>query len=164
MKFKQIALTIAFHLLSSNILFSNAEQINRNQSAKVHNSELEGDKKDLGYCCFQGTIADSCCKYESVEAMNHELSSTLNELVQTTFFRYYKVDLWRECPFWPDAGLLCTSERCSVPSVDKDKIPEEWNLETLSKVDKNSVFSDLSMVNNCDYNSKDFCIFDEESS
>jgi len=42
--------------------------------------------------------------------------------VHTTFFRYYKVDLWKECQFWPDAGLLCTSERCSVPSVDKDKI------------------------------------------
>jgi len=162
MKLKQFALTLFVQLLSLTSI-SYSEKINNNQSAKNHDSELEGDKKDLGYCCFQGTISDSCCKYESVEAMNKELSSTLNELVHTTFFRYYKVDLWRECPFWPDAGLLCTSERCSVPSVDKDKIPEEWSSETLSKVEKTSIFKDLSMINNCDYNSKDFCIFDDES-
>ncbi|ORX56008.1 endoplasmic oxidoreductin [Piromyces finnis] len=164
MKFKNIVLIVAFQFLSISVLFSNAEHVNNNQSIKNPESEFKENKKDLGYCCFHGTISDSCCKYESVEAMNKELSSTLNELVQTTFFRYYKVDLWKECPFWPDAGLLCTSERCSVPSVDDEKIPKEWKVENLSKVEKNSIFSDLSMINNCDYNSKDFCIFDDESS
>jgi len=51
MKFKQIALTLAFHFLSSNVIFSKAEQINKSQSEKIHESELESDKKDLGYCC-----------------------------------------------------------------------------------------------------------------
>jgi len=167
MKFKQFGIygiyfSIQFLNISTSV-FIKAENINREQSLKNQNSELENDKKDLGYCCFQGTIADSCCKYESVESMNKNLSVILNDLVQTTYFRYYKVDLWRECPFWPDAGLLCTSERCSVPSVDKNKIPEEWNFETLGKVNKLSVFNDLSMFHSCDYSSKDFCIFDEES-
>jgi len=163
MRFKKIFYALTLQYLSSNLIFAASEKINVEKSAKNQDSELESDKIDLGYCCFQGTISDSCCKYESVEAMNHDLSKTLTELIHTTFFRYYKVDLWKECPFWPDAGLLCTSERCSVPSVDKDKIPEEWNVENLSKVEKSSIFSDLSMLNNCDYNSKDFCIFDDES-
>jgi len=49
--------------------------------------------------------------------MNKEISPILKNLVETTFFRYYKVDLWKDCPFWT-GGLVCTSERCSVPSVD----------------------------------------------
>jgi hypothetical protein len=164
MKYRQIVLFLAvpFLNITSNFLVG-AEQVNNEQSLKNHDSELENDRKDLGYCCFQGTISDSCCKYESVESMNHDLSTILNDLVKTTFFRYYKVDLWKECPFWPDAGLLCTSERCSVPSVDEDKIPKEWNSESLGKVEKTSVFSDLSMLSNCDYSSKDFNIFEEDS-
>ncbi|ORX82806.1 endoplasmic oxidoreductin [Anaeromyces robustus] len=165
MRFKYISLLfgVSFLTISKELFYTNAEKINTDKSPADQQSELRSDKKDLGYCCFQGTISDSCCEYESVETMNKELSSTLNELVQTTFFRYYKVDLWKECPFWPDAGLLCTSERCSVPSVEKNKIPEEWSMESLSKVEKSSIFSSLSSLNACDYSSKDFCIFDEES-
>jgi len=95
--------------------------------------------------------------------MNKEISPILKDLVETTFFRYYKVDLWKECPFWPDAGLLCTSERCAVPSVEEEKIPEEWKVENLSKIEKSSIFGESSMFHNCDYISNEFCVFDEES-
>jgi len=96
--------------------------------------------------------------------MNKEISPILKDLVETTFFRYYKVDLWKECPFWPDAGLLCTSERCSVPSVNDEKIPDEWNVENLSKIEQSSIFGANSMFGNCDYTSNEFCVFDEDSS
>ncbi|KAL6595877.1 ERO1-domain-containing protein [Neocallimastix californiae] len=112
---------------------------------------------------FEGDISDCQCKYESVEEMNKEISPILKDLVETTYFRYYKVDLWKECPFWPDGGLLCTSERCSVPSVDEEKIPEEWKTENLSRVEKSSIFGEFSMFDNCDYTSNEFCVFDEES-
>jgi len=148
MKFKQIS--IPFLSLISSVIFVKAD-------------EFVGGKRDKGYCCFEGNISDCQCKYESVEEMNKEISPVLKELVETTFFRYYKVDLWKECPFWPDAGLLCTSERCAVPSVEEEKIPEEWNVENLSKIEKSSIFGESSMFNNCDYVSNEFCIFDEES-
>jgi len=130
----------------------------------VKGDEIVGGRRDKGYCCFEGDIADCQCKYESVEEMNKELSPILKDLVETTFFRYYKVDLWKECPFWPDAGLLCTSERCSVPSVEDEKIPEEWKVENLSKIEQSSIFGESSMFGNCDYTSNEFCVFDEESS
>lgn len=126
-------------------------------------SELVNDKKDLGYCCFTGTISDSCCKYESVETMNRELSSILSQLVETTFFRYYKIDLWKECPFWKDGGLLCTNQRCSVPSVEDEKIPQEWSMESLSSVKMSSVFGESHMLQSCDHTAKEFCIIDDES-
>eukprot|EP00833_Pecoramyces_ruminatium_P009565 jgi/Orpsp1_1/1183597/evm.model.c7180000085889.1 len=148
MIFKQISIPILS--LVSSVLFVKAE-------------ELVNGKRDKGYCCFEGEISDCQCKYESVEEMNKEISPILKDLVETTFFRYYKVDLWKECPFWPDAGLLCTSERCAVPSVEEEKIPEEWKVENLSKIEKSSIFGESSMFHNCDYISNEFCVFDEES-
>jgi len=147
MKFNQIS--IPFLSLISTALFVKAD-------------EFVGEKKDKGYCCFEGNISDCQCKYESVEEMNKEISPILKNLVETTFFRYYKVDLWKDCPFWT-GGLVCTSERCSVPSVDDEKIPEEWKTESLSKVERSSIFGEFSMFSNCDYTSNEFCIFDEDS-
>jgi len=149
MKSKQVIIKL-FSLLSTAFLVKGDEI-------------LSSGKRDKGYCCFEGQISDCQCKYESVEEMNKELTPVLKDLVLTTFFRYYKVDLWKQCPFWPDAELLCTSERCSVPSVDISKIPEEWKAENLSKVEKSSIFGETSMFRNCDYSSNEFCIFDEES-
>ncbi|ORX52916.1 endoplasmic oxidoreductin [Piromyces finnis] len=148
MKFKQLSLQL-LGLISTSLL--------------VKGDEIVGGRKDNGYCCFEGDIADCQCKYESVEEMNKVISPILGELVESTFFRYYKVDLWKECQFWPDADLLCTSERCSVPSVEEEKIPEEWKVENLSKIEKSSIYGASSMFGNCDYSSNEFCVFDEDS-
>jgi len=148
MKFKQIAFPI-LSLISASLI--------------VKGDEISEETKNKEYCCPEGQIADCQCKYESVEEMNKELTPVLQELVTTTYFRYYKVDLWKKCPFWPDGDLLCTSERCSVPSVEDEKIPEEWKSENLGKVDKSSIFGASSMFNNCDYSSNEFCVFDENS-
>ncbi|ORX84038.1 endoplasmic oxidoreductin [Anaeromyces robustus] len=150
MKSKQIIIQL-LGLLSTTLLVKGDDEF------------ISSGKRDKGYCCFEGQISDCQCKYESVEEMNKELTPVLKDLVLTTYFRYYKVDLWKECPFWPDAELLCTSERCSVPSVDISKIPDEWKAENLSKVEKSSIFGESSMFHNCDYSSNEFCIFDEES-
>jgi len=149
MKFKLFTIQL-LGLISTSLLVKGDE----NKGEGTNNEE---------YCCPKGQISDCQCKYESVEEMNKELTPVLKELVTTTYFRYYKVDLWRECPFWPDAELLCTSERCSVPSVEDDKIPDEWKSENLGKVDQSSIFGASSLFSNCDYSSNEFCVFDEDS-
>lgn len=34
-----------------------------------------------------------------------ELSPVLDQLVCTPFFRYFKIDLYCDCPLWPDDGM-----------------------------------------------------------
>ena len=76
------------------------------------------------------------CDYETVESVNDVLFERLHELVQTPFFKYFRVsdvvksiltrfthlgyqaDLYRECPFWEE-NVLCMSKDCSIITVDE---------------------------------------------
>ncbi|KAF9286019.1 hypothetical protein BGZ88_009288 [Linnemannia elongata] len=81
-----------------------------------------------------GLIGDSsCCDYETVGKLNIDFSAKLQEIVSMPFFRYFKVNLYKECPFWDNAGL-CMNRDCSVETMDKQKIPEQWRSEALGKV------------------------------
>jgi hypothetical protein len=46
-------------------------------------------------------------------------------LQKTTFFRYFKVNLWRNCPFWAQDGL-CSQKDCAVVDCDEDEVPKSW--------------------------------------
>ncbi|KAF9107182.1 hypothetical protein BGX29_007083 [Mortierella sp. GBA35] len=85
-----------------------------------------------------GLIGDSsCCDYETVGKLNVGFSTKLQEIVSMPFFRYFKVNLYKECPFWDNAGL-CMNRDCSVETMDKQKIPEQWRSEALGKVSLNT--------------------------
>lgn len=58
-------------------------------------------------CRPTGQIEDACCDYETVEkSLNTpKFFATLENLVKTNYFRFYKVDLYRDCPFWVENGL-----------------------------------------------------------
>ncbi|KAJ3303658.1 hypothetical protein HDV03_003632 [Kappamyces sp. JEL0829] len=69
------------------------------------------------------------CSAETVHSVNKGLLPVLNELVQTSVFRYYKVSrgLWliiqanlhKECPFWAE-DLKCSLRDCSVLEAQSD--------------------------------------------
>ncbi|KAG5515859.1 hypothetical protein RHGRI_036789 [Rhododendron griersonianum] len=71
-----------------------------------------------------GIVEDCCCDYETVDHLNEEvLDPLLQELVKTPFFRYFKVKLWCDCPFWPDDGM-CILRDCSVCECPEHEFPE----------------------------------------
>ncbi|KAL9383118.1 hypothetical protein Peur_023441 [Populus x canadensis] len=73
---------------------------------------------------YKGVIEGCCCDYESVDSVNGEvLHPLLQELVTTPFFRYFKVKLWCDCPFWPDDGM-CRLRDCSVCECPENEFPE----------------------------------------
>ncbi|KAF9667001.1 hypothetical protein SADUNF_Sadunf16G0287500 [Salix dunnii] len=75
---------------------------------------------------YKGMIEDCCCDYESVDSVNGEvLHPLLQELVTTPFFRYFKVKLWCDCPFWPDDGM-CRLRDCSVCECPENEFPEPF--------------------------------------
>ena len=43
-----------------------------------------------------------------------------------TYFRYFKVDLWRDCPFWPEDGQ-CHLRNCAVCECDPHEVPACWD-------------------------------------
>lgn len=48
------------------------------------------------------------CSIDSVQALNRDvIGPALEQLLGSTFFRYYRVDLDAECPFWHEDGY-CT--------------------------------------------------------
>lgn len=69
-------------------------------------------------CRPTGQIEDACCDYETVEDINGPFFDQLRELVQTQYFRYYKVDLFKDCPFWVENGL-CMNRACGVETADE---------------------------------------------
>ncbi|CAI7856183.1 unnamed protein product [Closterium sp. NIES-53] len=82
---------------------------------------------DSGCTCqlrrLSGVVDDCCCEYETVDELNsHVLQPLLTQLVNTTFFKYFKVRLWCDCPFWPDDGM-CHSRDCSVGECKDDEVP-----------------------------------------
>ncbi|XP_072971174.1 endoplasmic reticulum oxidoreductin-1-like isoform X2 [Typha angustifolia] len=75
---------------------------------------------------YTGLVEDCCCDYETVDSINEEvLHPILQELVATPFFRYFKVKLWCDCPFWPEDGM-CRLRDCSVCECPENEFPEPF--------------------------------------
>ncbi|KAG8834481.1 hypothetical protein FRC17_008537 [Serendipita sp. 399] len=109
-----------------------------------------------------GPIETTSCNYETVESVNDDLFDLLHQIVGTPFFRYYKVDLYKECPFW-DNGDKCSSIDCVIQAVEESKIPEKWRTATLGKVEMPSLTLKHSLPG-CYYRDSDYCYQDDLSS
>lgn len=46
-------------------------------------------------------------------------------MVKTKYFRYYKVDLYKDCPFWVD-NSLCMNRDCTVQKVEEVSRRRDW--------------------------------------
>ncbi|CAK9321220.1 unnamed protein product [Citrullus colocynthis] len=75
---------------------------------------------------YSGMVEGCCCDYETVDRLNEEvLYPSLQDLVKTPFFRYFKVKLWCDCPFWRDDGM-CRLRDCSVCECPDNEFPESF--------------------------------------
>eukprot|EP00798_Chlamydomonas_sp_ICE-L_P013399 gene13400-19250_t len=84
----------------------------------------------LNSTCHLGGAVDDCCNctYQSVGNVNQDVVFPIVEkLVKTAFFRYFKVNVYCECPLWPDDSM-CALEACSVCECDADEVPKPWLL------------------------------------
>lgn len=73
------------------------------------------------------------CSYGTISHLNKaHLNPILNQLVKTAYFRYFKVNLWCDCSFWPDDGL-CAKESCAVCECPPEEIPSAWVSPLCSK-------------------------------
>jgi len=73
---------------------------------------------------FEGkTIPECCCSFCEVEAVNRDIVfPLLKKVVETPFFRHFKIDLCSKCELWEDAPQ-CKMKDCSVCECEE---PPEW--------------------------------------
>ncbi|CAO3692706.1 unnamed protein product [Rhizopus microsporus] len=112
-----------------------------------------------GYCSPSGQIKDTCCDYKSIEGIQSDVFDKIQKLVKTKFFRYYRADLWKDCPFWNE-DALCTNRDCSVATIDEEVLPVEWRKAALSAIQLPAAGS-LSPFQKCTYKDQDFCLVDD---
>ena len=75
-------------------------------------------------CLLRGKVSDCNCEYFQVDSLNSEIiRPRLADLVTKRFFRYFKVDLHCDCPFWPD-DAMCNLPSCSVCECEDEGAPD----------------------------------------
>jgi len=108
-----------------------------------------------------GPIETTECNFEALDSVGSELFQQLHELVETPFFRYFRADLYRECPFWQENGF-CMNRECGITTVDEEDIPERWRASALSKVEMPSE-NEINKLPGCYYRDSDFCFLDSSA-
>lgn len=76
------------------------------------------------FCELRGQVDDCCCSVESVNSLNNiHIHPKISSLVGTSnYFKYFKVNLNKRCPFWPDDSR-CALKDCAVDICSEDEIP-----------------------------------------
>ncbi|CAM9770828.1 unnamed protein product [Scytosiphon promiscuus] len=86
-----------------------------------------------------GTVDDCCVDYSTVDtATKTSFTPLLTSLQKRNFFKYFKVNLEKECPFWEEDGQ-CMMKDCSVCECSPDEIPKPWLEEDERSVAKGAV-------------------------
>lgn len=79
---------------------------------------------------FKGELMDVTCTAEMINESNRGLRNILNRLVSSsTFFSIFKVNMYKDCPFWPDDGMCTSKESCGVECCGDDDVPVGWRAD-----------------------------------
>lgn len=77
-------------------------------------------------CDLDGLVGDCGCEFDTVNHANQEhFMPLLRELAQRTFFRYFKVNLGKACPFWHEE-MMCSIRDCAVVECEAAEVPATW--------------------------------------
>ncbi|ODV94930.1 hypothetical protein PACTADRAFT_43436 [Pachysolen tannophilus NRRL Y-2460] len=92
-----------------------------NDIDSFHNSVIEGS---------------SDITFQQIDDVNTVIRSTLKKIVNEPFFKIFKLNLYKSCPFWKDEGF-CLYRSCAVDTInDWSELPEIWQPENLGKLEK----------------------------
>ncbi|POV99761.1 hypothetical protein PSHT_13402 [Puccinia striiformis] len=114
-------------------------------------------------CKPTGLIQDTSCNFETIDELNRKLHTEISAAVQLPIFRYHKVDLYQECPFWAEDGL-CGNRACAVDELDENDVPAFWRNSELSDL-KTSSLKDIpiDMKDKCVVKEQDYCVLDGDN-
>ncbi|XP_060923792.1 ERO1-like protein alpha [Limanda limanda] len=76
------------------------------------------------FCQVTGDLDDCACDVETIDGFNNEqLFPKLQTLLESDYFRFYKVNLDKPCPFWT-ASAHCGLRDCAVKACAPNEVPE----------------------------------------
>ncbi|CCG24787.1 Ero1 protein [Candida orthopsilosis Co 90-125] len=109
-----IILLISFFTTSilASTSFSSQHQVNPHVLPKVQFHAFDSPE-------FCSQIITSSCNttFAYLDQLNQQIRPSVTDLVQTPYFRYFKVDLDKQCKFW-NAQHFCATENCAVEVID----------------------------------------------
>ncbi|XP_015594995.1 ero1-like protein [Cephus cinctus] len=116
-------------------------------------------KDDQCFCKLKGSIDDCSCNVDTVDYFNNmKIYPRLQSLLIKDYFRFYKVNLKQECPFWADDSK-CAIRYCHVQHCDEEDIPaglkgeiSRHNHFNESPADK---YNADAQATNCEQNARD---------
>uniref|UniRef100_A0A672GUU5 ERO1-like protein alpha n=1 Tax=Salarias fasciatus TaxID=181472 RepID=A0A672GUU5_SALFA len=133
-----------------------------------------------------GDLEDCACDVETIDGFNNDqLFPKLQTLLESDYFRFYKVNLNKPCPFWKvqsHCGLkLCAVQPCSpnevpegIRSPSHNKVTEANDNQDTCEQEKHLGAVDVSLSNETreallswskhDDEAERFCVVDDEES
>ena len=117
------------------------------------------ERNDQCFCKLKGSIDDCSCNVDTVDYFNNmKIYPRVQSLLVRDYFRFYKVNLKQECPFWADDSK-CAMRYCHVQPCQDADIPEGLKGDMLrnihfneSPVDK---YTARSQFDECLHSAKD---------
>ncbi|XP_061687130.1 ERO1-like protein beta isoform X2 [Syngnathoides biaculeatus] len=99
-------------------------QLNKREAeASAEQREQLEQQEQSCFCHLTGVLDDCFCDVESIDVFNNfKIYPRIKKLTERDYFRYYKVNLKRACPFWPDDSH-CAIKDCHVEACPESQIP-----------------------------------------
>lgn len=91
----------------------------------ITNCSTYFDTKPNGHCfCkLDGRIDDCTCTVDTVDYFNNvKIFPLMTRLLENDYFRFYRVNLKQDCPFWTDDSR-CAMRYCHIETCDDHDIP-----------------------------------------
>ncbi|XP_023146192.2 ERO1-like protein alpha [Amphiprion ocellaris] len=85
------------------------------------------------FCQVTGDLDDCACDVETIDRFNNnQLFNKLQTLLESDYFRFYKVNLNKACPFWT-VRSHCGLRDCAVKPCSDNEVPEGIRSSSHSK-------------------------------
>lgn len=97
-------------------------------------------------CKPEGFVMDTYSDFDRIESVNHRVSTPLERLTKTKFFRTLKVDLYRECQFWATEGS-CFQRDCIVQPLDDQDVPRKWKQPSTGQTQLGPFMASIKICN-----------------
>ncbi|QPG75128.1 hypothetical protein FOA43_002471 [Brettanomyces nanus] len=107
---------------------------------------------------FTQTVIDESAgvTFEEINSLNDIIRPKMDLITKENFFRIFRLDLYKQCPFWTGTEGFCMHRSCAVDTIDDWKdLPEIWQPEALGALEN------VSRVPESNKASKDYCEIDE---
>ncbi|XP_066137704.1 ero1-like protein [Euwallacea fornicatus] len=86
-------------------------------------NEPQKNEPDECFCQLQGKIDECSCNIDTVDSFNNvKIYPRLQSLLVKDYFRFFKVNLKRPCPFWVDDSH-CAMRFCHVEYCEETAVP-----------------------------------------